>query len=388
MPVIERIAELQTEMTRWRREIHAYPELGFKEDQTSEFVCKKLHSFGIEIHRGIGKTGVVGVLKGRPSNRTIGLRADMDALPIKEANTFEYRSQNPGIMHACGHDGHTTMLLGAAKYLAEKPNFFGTVYFIFQPAEEGLGGAKRMIEEGLFKKFPMDSIYGLHNWPGLDVGTFAARSGPVMAAGDTFEISVIGKGGHGAKPHLVIDPIICASEIVSALQTITSRVSNPLDSVVVSVTKIHGGDAFNVTPNSVELAGTTRCFTEAIRQEIEESIIRISKGIASAHRCQIECNYVRQFPPTVNTDIETDLAIKTAKRLAGDSNVYLNLAPSMGSEDFSYMLNDYPGCYIWMGNGNDENCAFLHNPKYDFNDEALCWGASYWASLVSDLLIE
>ena len=385
MPMINRIAEFQDEMASWRQDIHAHPELGFKENRTADIVARELESFGLEVHRGLAKTGVVGVLKGAAGDSAIGLRADMDALPIQEQNDFDHRSQHDDVMHACGHDGHTAMLLGAAKYLAETGNFSGTVYFIFQPAEEGLGGARAMVNEGLFEKFPVNGVYGLHNWPGMDIGEFAVRPGPMMAACDAFEITVIGEGAHGAMPHLGIDPVVCAAEIISALQTITSRVKDPLDSSVISVTKIHAGDAFNVIPERVELGGTSRSFTESVRNEIETGIARISRGIAAAHRCSVQINYMRQFPATVNHEAETELAAAAAARVAGDAKVRRDMPPSMGSEDFSYMLEANPGSYIWMGNARTDGGCFLHNPNYDFNDEALGWGASYWATLVESL---
>jgi len=385
MPIINRIAEFQDDMARWRRDIHAHPELGFEEKRTADIVVRELESFGLEVHRGLARTGVVGVLKGAPGGGAIGLRADMDALPILEKNEFNHCSTNDGVMHACGHDGHTAMLLGAAKYLAETGNFSGTVYFIFQPAEEGMGGAREMVADGLFEKFPVNGVYGLHNWPGLEVGKFAVRSGPMMAACDCFEITVVGEGAHGAMPHLGIDPMVCATEIVGGLQTIASRVTDPLDSAVVSVTMFHAGDAFNVIPGRVELGGTARCFKESVRQEIESGISRISEGIARAHRCRIECNYMRQFPATVNHETETELAAKAAARVAGEANVRSDVPPSMGSEDFSYMLEERPGSYIWMGNAGADLGCFLHNPNYDFNDDALGWGASYWATLVESL---
>ncbi len=385
MPMINRIAEFQDDMARWRRDIHAHPELGFEENRTSDVVARELESFGLEVHRGLARTGVVGVLKGAPGEGAIGLRADMDALPILEKNEFDHRSTNDGVMHACGHDGHTAMLLGAAKYLAETENFSGTVYFIFQPAEEGMGGAREMVADGLFDKFPVNGIYGLHNWPGLEIGEFAVRPGPMMAACDCFEISVIGEGAHGAMPHLGIDPMVCAAEIVSGLQTIASRVTDPLDSAVVSVTMFHAGDAFNVIPGRVELGGTARCFNESVRQEIENGILRVSEGVAAAHRCRVEFNYMRQFPATVNHEAETELAAQAAAQVAGEAKVRRDVPPSMGSEDFSYMLEARPGSYIWMGNAGADLGCFLHNPNYDFNDEALGWGASYWATLVESL---
>ncbi len=385
MPMINRIADFQDDMARWRRDIHAHPELGFDEKRTADVVAGELESFGLEVHRGLARTGVVGVLKGAPGDGAIGLRADMDALPILEKNEFDHRSTNDGVMHACGHDGHTAMLLGAAKYLAETINFSGTVYFIFQPAEEGMGGAREMVADGLFEKFPVNGIYGLHNWPGLEIGEFAVRPGPMMAACDCFEITVIGEGAHGAMPHLGIDPMVCAAEIVGGLQTIASRVTDPLDSAVVSVTMIHAGHAFNVIPGRVELGGTARCFKESVRQDIESGISRIGEGIAQAHRCHIEYNYMRQFPATVNHEAETEFAAQAAARVAGEANVRRNMPPSMGSEDFSYMLEARPGSYIWMGNAGADLGCFLHNPNYDFNDEALGWGASYWATLVESL---
>ena len=385
MPMINRIAEFQAEMAGWRQDIHANPELGFEENRTADIVARELTSFGLEVHRGLAQTGVVGVLKGAPGDGAIGLRADMDALPILEKNEFDHRSRHDGVMHACGHDGHTAMLLGAAKYLAETGNFSGTVYFIFQPAEEGLGGARSMVDEGLFEQFPVNGVYGLHNWPGMEIGEFAVRPGPMMAACDEFEISVIGEGAHGAMPHLGIDPVVCGAEIVGALQSLASRVIDPLESAVLSVTKFHGGDAFNVIPERIELAGTVRSFKEAVRTEIETGIRRISEGIAAAHRCRVDINYVRQFPATVNHEAETELAAAAATRVAGEAKVRRDMPPCMGSEDFSYMLEARPGSYIWMGNAGAEGGCFLHNPKYDFNDEALGWGASYWATLVEEL---
>ncbi len=385
MPMINRIAEFQDEMAGWRQDIHAHPELGFEENRTADIVARELESFGLEVHRGLAKTGVVGVLKGASGEGAIGLRADMDALPILEKNAFDHRSRHDGVMHACGHDGHTAMLLGAAKYLAETGNFSGTVYFIFQPAEEGLGGARAMVDEGLFEQFPVNGVYGLHNWPGMEIGEFAVRPGPMMAACDAFEISVIGEGAHGAMPHLGIDPVVCGAEIVGALQSLASRVIDPLESAVLSVTKFHGGDAFNVIPERVELAGTVRSFKESVRQEIENGISRISEGLAAAHRCRVEINYMRQYPATVNSEAETELAAEAAARVAGEAKVRRDLPPCMGSEDFSYMLEARPGSYIWMGNSGVEGGCFLHNPNYDFNDEALGWGASYWATLVENL---
>ncbi len=386
MPVINRIAEFQAEMSAWRRDIHAHPELGFEEQRTADLVAQTLASFGIEVQRGLAQTGVVGTLKGAAGARAIGLRADMDALPMQELNGFEHRSRNDGRMHACGHDGHTAMLLGAAKYLAETRNFAGTVHFIFQPAEEGLGGGRAMVEEGLFERFPVADVYGLHNWPGMPVGQFAIRPGPMMAAADLFEIAIVGHGAHGAMPHLGVDPVVVAAEIVGALQSIVSRTADALEAAVVSVTKIHGGDAFNVIPERVEMAGTVRTFKAELQSQIEHAMRRIAEGVAAAHGCTAEVRYERQFPATVNAPAETELAAAAAAKVVGADKVARDPAPCMGSEDFSFMLHAKPGSYIWMGNGAGEGGCHLHNPRYDFNDEALPLGASYWATLVESLL--
>jgi hippurate hydrolase len=387
MAIINRIAEFHAEMTAWRRDIHRHPETAFEEKRTGEVVAEKLASFGIEVHRGLAGTGVVGTLKGRNANgRAIGLRADMDALHVHEVNGFDHKSVNEGRMHACGHDGHTTMLLGAAKYLAETRNFDGTVHFIFQPAEENEGGGRVMVEEGLFQKFPVESVYGLHNWPGMPVGQFAVRSGPMMAAYDVFEIVVTGKGSHAAMPHQGIDTVVVASQIVSALQTISSRNTSPLDSVVVSVTQIHGGDTWNVIPEQVTLRGTTRSFRVEVQDRIEPSIRRVADGICAAMGATMTMRYERRYPPTVNSVNETETAAVAAAEVAGLANVHRDPTPSMGSEDFAFLLQARPGCYIWMGNGSDEGDRRLHSPHYDFNDDALPVGASYWAKLVETIL--
>ncbi len=383
MPVINRIAAIHDEMTAWRRDIHAHPELGFEEERTAGVVAEKLESFGIQVHRGLAKTGVVGVLEGAPGERAIALRADMDALPILEGNEdADHRSRNDGTMHACGHDGHTTMLLGAAQYLAETRNFAGTVYFVFQPAEEGLGGGEAMVNEGLFERFPAEAVYGMHNWPGLPAGEIAVRTGPMMAACDEFTITVEGTGAHGAMPHLGLDPIVAAAQIVTALQSIVARNVDPLEAGVVSVTKIHGGDAFNVIPQAVELAGTVRTFKPAVRDLIAGGIQRIAESTAAALGATATVNLEGRFPATVNTADETDRAEAAAAAVVGAANVHRDLAPCMGSEDFAYMLHARPGSYIWIGNGLGAGGCFLHNPGYDFNDEILPIGASYWATLV------
>ena len=383
MPVINRIAAIHDEMTAWRRDIHAHPELGFEEERTAAVVAEKLESFGIQVHRGLAKTGVVGILEGAPGEGAIALRADMDALPILEGNDgVDYRSTNDGTMHACGHDGHTTMLLGAARYLAETRNFAGTVYFVFQPAEEGLGGGEAMVKEGLFEQFPATAVYGMHNWPGMAPGEIAVRTGPMMAACDEFEITVEGTGAHGAMPHLGLDPVVAAAQIVTGLQSIVARNVDPLEAGVVSVTMIHGGDAFNVIPQSVELAGTVRTFKAHVRDLIAANIQRIAESTAASFGVSATVKVEGRFPATVNTAAETDRAAAAATAVVGAERVHRDLAPCMGSEDFAYMLQARPGSYIWIGNGTGPGGCFLHNPGYDFNDEILPIGASYWATLV------
>ncbi|MCH2394108.1 M20 aminoacylase family protein [Oceanibaculum sp.] len=387
MPIINRIADFQDEMTAWRHHIHTHPETAFEEHKTSAFVAEKLESFGIEVHRGLAGTGIVGKLTGgNGSGRAIGLRADMDALDVHEKNDFDHKSQHEGKMHACGHDGHTTMLLGAAKYLSETKNFDGTVYFIFQPAEENEGGGRVMVEDGLFEKFPVEQVYGMHNWPGLDVGKMAVRTGPMMASFDIFEITVKGKGAHGAMPHMGVDSVVTASQIVNALQTIASRNTHPLDAVVVSVTQIHGGDAYNVLPDEVVLRGTTRSFRPEVQDSIEPAMRRIVDGICQTMGATATVKYERRYPPTINTAPETEIAARVAAQVVGDGNVHDDLMPSMGSEDFAFMLQQKPGSYVWIGNGSTEGGCMLHNPHYDFNDGVLPIGASYWAKLVETTL--
>ncbi|MEL6964122.1 MAG: M20 aminoacylase family protein [Pseudomonadota bacterium] len=389
MAVINRIAEFHQDMTAWRRDFHAHPELGFEETRTSGIVAEKLRSFGFdEVHTGIAKTGIVGVLRGAKGDgqEAIGLRADMDALPIDETTGLPHASTSKGKMHACGHDGHTTMLLGAARYLAETRNFSGTAYFIFQPAEEGEGGGRVMVEEGLFERFPMTEVYGMHNWPGRPVGSFAMRSGPIMAATDQFEITVKGKGGHAAAPHLCLDPLVTAAQIALAMQTIMSRSADPVEQGVVSITQIHGGDTLNVIPETAMLAGTARSFTPEIRTLLEERICEIPGQIARANRMDASVKFSRGYPPTVNSEAETDQAANVAAEIAGEDKVERATPPVMGGEDFAYMLEKKPGSYIFIGNGGDETTPMLHNPGYDFNDETLTHGASYWARLVERLL--
>jgi amidohydrolase len=385
MPILNRIADFHDDLTAWRRDIHAHPETAFEEKRTSDVVAKRLQDFGIEIHRGLAGTGVVGTLKGsRPGPRAIAIRADMDALDVHEKNGFHHCSTHKGKMHACGHDGHTTMLLGAARYLAETRNFAGTVHFIFQPAEENEAGGRVMVEQGLFEKFPVEAVYGMHNWPGLPVGQFAVRSGPLLASSDIFEIVVEGKGAHAAMPHTGIDPVVTAAQITLALQTIRSRGTHPLDGAVVSVTQVHGGDTWNVIPDEVVLRGTTRSFKHEVQDTIEDGIRRIAEGVASSQGAKVRVRYERRYPPTVNTEKETEIAAGAAAEVAGPSNVLRDFTPSMGAEDFAFMLQARPGCYVLIGNG--EESAGLHNPHYDFNDEVLTTGASYWARLVERVL--
>jgi amidohydrolase len=379
MQIIPRLHELHSEMTSWRRELHAHPQTAFEETFASEFIAGKLQSWGIETHRGLAKTGVVGTIRGKlPAGdkpaKSIGLRADIDALDITEQNDLPYRSTFPGKMHACGHDGHTTMLLGAARYLGETRQFAGTVHVIFQPAEENEGGGRVMVEEGLFDKFPCDEVYGMHNWPGMDVGKFAVCSGPIMAAFDVFEIKIHGQGCHAAMP-----------QIVSALQTIASRNVDPLDQVVVSVTQIHGGDTWNVIPDLVTLRGTVRTFRKAVQDLVDTNMRRIVANIAGAMGCTGEVDYQRRYPATVNSPRETEIAAAAAMRVAGENNVNMNATPCMGGEDFSFMLQKRPGCYIWAGNGPSDGGRVLHNPRYDFNDDLLPIGATYWVRLAESM---
>tara|TARA_B100000686_G_scaffold353386_1_gene458791 strand:+ start:1218 stop:2387 length:1170 start_codon:yes stop_codon:yes gene_type:complete len=387
MPVNNRIAEFTEEITQWRRLIHQNPETAFEEHETADFIALRLHEFGIDVHRGLAKTGVVGTLKGNKGNGpTIGLRADMDALFIQENNAFEYKSKNEGKMHACGHDGHTSMLLGAAKYLAETRNFAGTVHFIFQPAEENEAGGRVMIEDGLFKKFPMDSVYGMHNMPGIPVGDFAIRPGPIMASSDVFDIVLKGVGTHAAIPNLGRDAIVAGSNLVAALQTIVSRTISPLEPAVVSVTQFHSGDTLNVIPEQAVIRGTTRAFSKTVQDQMETEIKRITEEIAKTYSVSADITYERRYPATINNPKETDTAAEVARKIAGDERVFLDKDPMMGAEDFAFMLNETPGAYMWIGNGPQEGGCMLHNPNYDFNDEILPIGASYWSQLVETRL--
>ena len=365
--------------------LHQFPETAFEETQTAQFIADKLASFGLEVHQGLGETGVVATLSTGSSTKKIALRADMDALFIQEQNSFAYKSCHDGKMHACGHDGHTAMLLGAASYLAQHRNFDGTVYFIFQPAEEGRAGAKQMIDDGLFEQFPADCVFGLHNFPDIPLGHFAVKSGAMMASFDCFEIIITGQATHAAMPHLGNDAIIASAQLITALQTIVSRTLNPADPAVVSITQIHAGNTWNALPESVLLRGTFRCFNADIQKTIADKISQIVKGICEGFNVSAEINFNPEnpgYPVTFNTTVETELALQAAISVVGESGVDRNPVASMGSEDFAFMLQEKPGCYIWIGNGSSENSCLLHNPHYDFNDEILTIGAAYWVKLV------
>ncbi|HNW43607.1 MAG TPA: M20 aminoacylase family protein [Elusimicrobiales bacterium] len=385
MPILEEMKALHAEMTAWRRDLHAHPETGFEEQRTAALVAEKLEAFGLRVHKGLGRTGVVGTLTAGAGKQVIGLRADMDALPLKENNDFAHRSRTDGKMHGCGHDGHMAMLLGAAKYLASDKGFYGTVHFIFQPAEEGLGGGREMVEQGLFEKFNCDSVYGMHNWPGMPLGQFGVRPGPVMASSDLFEIELAGHGCHGAMPHTGVDPVVAAAALVQALQTIPSRSVDPIEPSVVSVTQIHAGDAYSVIPDKVLLRGTTRAFSPAVRDTLERRMNEICNGIAAAYGAKAVLRYTRAYPPTVNSEREAGVCAAVLKELVGAENV---IKPQlvMGSEDFSFMLGRKPGCYVFAGAGPVKDGGALHNPRYDFNDDLLPLGAAYWASLARHIL--
>ncbi|PBC10983.1 M20 aminoacylase family protein [Mesorhizobium sp. WSM3859] len=385
MPILNRAAQMQEEVAGWRRHLHQTPELNFDVFQTAGFVTEKLKTFGCdEVVTGLGKTGVVGIIRGRKGDGpTIGLRADMDALPIDEITGKPWASTVPGKMHACGHDGHTAMLLGAAKYLAETRNFAGTVAVIFQPAEEGGGGGNEMVKDGMMERFDIEKVFGMHNMPGLPVGQFAIKPGPIMAATAEFTITVKGRGGHAAMPHGTIDPIVITSQLVGALQTIASRSTDPVEAVVVSVTKFHAGDAYNVIPETAEIAGTVRTLKKEVAKKSEERIRAICAGIATAFGATIEVDYDANYPVTFNHAEETAFAGDVAADIAGDNHVHRAIQPVMGGEDFSYMLEARPGAFIFIGNGDT---AGLHHPAYDFNDEVIPHGMSYWVKLAETAL--
>jgi amidohydrolase len=384
MALIDDIVASQNELTEWRRDIHAHPELGFDENRTADFVARQLESFGIEVFRGIGKTGVVGVLKVGNETSAIGLRADMDALPIHENNTFSHHSIHDGTMHACGHDGHTTMLLGAARYLARTKKFQGQVNFIFQPAEEGIGGAKAMIEDGLFEQFPCDQLFAMHNAPGVPVGKFGAVPGIRTAAGAFFDIDIQGTGAHGAFPHEAVDPIVIAAQLITALQTVISRNTAPGDVAVLSITKMHAGDAYNVIPANATLAGTVRTLSLKVMDRMEQRMREVTAGVANAHGATAEVSFRTIFHPVINDADATAVAADVCSDLVGADNVITSSPPGTGSEDFSFMSEAVPGCYLILGNGDGSQP--LHNPDYDFNDEALVYGASFFARVIESTL--
>ena len=375
------VAAITPEVVGWRHRIHANPELGFHEHVTACFVAEQLRSFGLEVHEGIGGTGVVGVLRGGSGRRAIGLRAELDALPIVERSGRPYASRNDGVMHACGHDGHTAMLLGAAKLLSQQPDFDGVLHFIFQPAEENEGGSMRMIEDGLFDRFPMEAVYAVHNWPGLPVGTIATRVGPMMAAVDNFELRFVGTGAHAAMPHLGDDPILAAGEFIGSVQRIVSRAVDPQTPLVVSMTQMHGGNVGNVVPGEVRLQGTCRFFEPALSELCEQRIGEVANGIASAHRLGAEVDYKRGYPPMINTAEPVDRAVAAALSVMGSDNVMTEFAPSMGCEDFAYMVRAVGGAYTWVGTGEARPGEGLHGDRYDFNDEIVPIVLRYWVNL-------
>ncbi len=387
MPVHNRIAASADEMAEWRRDIHRHPELGFEEHRTSEMVAQKLAEWGVEVTRGIAGTGLVGTLRNGVSGRAVGLRADMDALPMEEANDFEHRSANPGAMHACGHDGHTTMLLGAAKYLAETRNFDGTVHFIFQPAEEGGGGGRVMVEEGLFDRFPCDMVFGAHNDGFLPVGEMSVVAGTVNAAADRVSITIRGKGGHAARPHHAIDPIVVGAQMVMSLQTLVSRRIDPIDSAVLSLCEFHAGSAHNVIPEEAVLRGTVRTLKPHVQDRMEELMGEVVRQIAAANGAEAELDFARGYPPVVNDEAATERAALAAGRLLGETKITRARPPGMGGEDFSFMALRVPGCFVRIGQrGASKGLVPVHHPRYDFNDDMLPIGASFWATLVEQEL--
>ncbi|MCJ0764870.1 M20 aminoacylase family protein [Variovorax terrae] len=393
MKIIDSIVTQAAGIAAVRRDIHAHPELCFEEVRTADLVAQKLTEWGIPIHRGLGTTGVVGIVKNGSSARALGLRADIDALPMQEFNTFAHASQHQGKMHACGHDGHTAMLLAAAQHLAKNRNFDGTVYLIFQPAEEGGGGAREMIKDGLFELFPMEAVFGMHNWPGSQVGKFAVSPGPVMASTSEFKIVIRGKGSHAALPHLGLDPVPVACQMVQAFQTIISRNKKPIDAGVISVTMIHGGEATNVVPDSCELQGTVRTFSTEVLDLIERRMKQVAEHVCAAHEMQCEFEFVRNYPPTVNHAAEAAFARRVMASIVGAENVEVQ-EPTMGAEDFAFMLQAKPGAYCFIANGDGAHremghgggpCT-LHNPSYDFNDDLIPLGATYWVRLAEEWL--
>ena len=391
MSIIKKQSELHKDMVTWRHHIHKHPELSFKEDLTSDYIASVLEANDIEMHRGLAVTGIVATIHGKKEGRVIGLRADMDALPIQEKNDFSHKSVHDGKMHACGHDGHSTMLLGAAVHLKENNNFSGTVHFIFQPAEEGGGGGRVMVEEGIFEKFPCEAVYGMHNWPGMAEGQFAVHDTAVMAANETLKISIKGKGGHAAMPDQCVDPVVIGAQIITALQSVVSRNVAPLDSAVVSITMVDAGFVSNVIPNDMNLTGSLRYFSTDVGDEVKSKIKKIVEGISHSMGATATFSSTPNYPATVNTPKHADLCARAAAEVVGSKNVLRDEKPSMGSEDFSFLLNASEGAYIWIGNGlvpenSPEGGCMLHNTEYDFNDEILPLGSSYWVQLVEGIL--
>ncbi len=378
------------ELTTVRRDIHRHPETAYEENRTADIVAARLEAWGLDVHRGLGGTGVVGTLRSGDSNRAIGFRADMDALFIQEKNTFDHRSVHDGKMHACGHDGHTTMLLGAARYLCENNDFNGTLHFIFQPAEEGEAGAKAMMDDGLFDLFPCDAIYGLHNMPGIEAGHIGLRVGPILAASDRWTAEFKGSGGHGSMPHKGTDPTVAVAQFIGAMQTIVSRNVNPIDTAAISVGHIAGGDpgALNIIPSDVIVGGTARSFTDTTRDIIERRLGEVAEAVAGAHGCDVELSYIRGYPPTVNWREQTEIAVRAAEAAVGAERTDPNLNPLPGGEDFSFMLQQVPGSYAFIGNGFTDPDEFVHAPRYDFNDDIIANGVNYWVELAKAELEE
>jgi hippurate hydrolase len=389
MNLVEPILAFQTELQQIRRDLHAHPELCYEEQRTSDLVAARLAEWGIPVVRGLGVTGVVGIIRNGNSPRAIGLRADMDALPMQELNTFEHASRHAGKMHACGHDGHTAMLLGAAHYLSRHRNFDGTVYVIFQPAEEGGGGARRMMDDGLFEKYPMEAVYGMHNWPGIPTGRFGVVAGPMMASSNEFRVVVKGKGAHAAQPHRGVDPVMVAVQVAQGWQTIVSREKNPLETAVLSITQIHAGSATNIIPDEAVMVGTVRTFTTGVLDLIERRMQEMASAVAAGFNAGIDFEFHRNYPPLINHPAQTAFAVEAMKAVVGEANVDANVEPTMGAEDFAFMLQEKPGCYVFLGNGEGDHRAMghglgpcqLHNASYDFNDKLLPIGASYWVRL-------
>tara|TARA_B100001057_G_C22736289_1_gene905933 strand:- start:76 stop:1254 length:1179 start_codon:yes stop_codon:yes gene_type:complete len=386
MPILNSINQMLNEMTIWRQDLHKIPEIGLEEYETSEYIKNKLREFNINFKDGYANTGIVAWVEGsnNTSDKTLGIRADFDALPMPEKNEFDHKSTKKGMMHGCGHDGHTTMLLGAVKYLSENNDFDGKVYFIFQPGEEGFAGGKKMIEDGMFEDFKIDEVYALHNWPELPLGTFGVNSGPMTAAVDEFDIIVKGKGGHAALPHLSIDPVVISAQVISAVQTIISRSTDPVDKALISITKINAGTAYNVIDDQVKMGGTIRTFKKETRSYIEKRLRELCNGIAEAHGADIKIQFdlVNKYPPSINSKQESFFAANVAKGLVGEDKVITDIDPSMGGEDFSYLLEEKPGSYLFLGQGDENHKAGLHTSKYDFNDNLIPIGVNFWVDLV------